>query len=291
MAQTPPVILTIAGFDPSSGAGITADIKTIAAHGCYGVACITALTVQSTGGVKRVEPLPGKLVRETLAELAADVDIAAIRIGMFGSAEVVDAVADFLRSARWPNVVLDPILRSSSGAELVDTKGRGKTAELLPLVTVITPNTVEAAALTGMEVGNVAEMKAAARKLHEMGAANVVITGGHLEKPVDVVSIAANGDCEQSEYASDRLHSTSTHGTGCAFATAMAVQMALGRTIPDAAVLAKAYVTKGIANAYPVGKGVGPINHLFRMQQDLGRTKAVVPEAAGADPELKFHSH
>lgn len=289
MAQTPPVILSIAGFDPSSGAGVTADIKTIAAHGCYGVACITALTVQSTAGVKRVEPVAGKLVRDTLAELESDVSIAAIRIGMLGSGEVVDAVSDFLKAVPRPNVVLDPILKSSSGAELLVPEAVKKFLGLLPLVSVVTPNIMEAARLTGLEVSTVAEMKAAAAKLHELGVENVVVTGGHLEKPVDVLSVA-HGNARQTEFASDRLRSTSTHGTGCAFATALAVQLALGRSLDDAVVLAKAYVTKGIANAYPVGKGVGPINHLFRMQQETARHTAV-PEPVGADPELKFHPH
>src|SRR5271167_350269 len=126
MAEKPPVVLTIAGFDPSSGAGVTADIKTIAAHGCYGVGCITALTVQSTRGVRRVEAADPSVVTETLEELDADLDIAAVRIGMLGSAKVVKAVAEFLSSprsgsrqarARLPNIVLDPILKSSSGAD------------------------------------------------------------------------------------------------------------------------------------------------------------------------------
>lgn len=288
MAQTPPVILSIAGFDPSCGAGTTADLKTIAAHGCYGISCITALTVQSTAGVRRVVPIAAEVVRETLAELAADMPIAALRIGMLGSGEVIDAVADFLRSTRNKNVVFDPVLRATSGADLVVSAAHGKVADLLPLVTVITPNIAEAAALTGMEVSNVAEMKAAARRLHEIGCANVIVTGGHLEKPVDVVSTTGANGLQQEELASDRLRSPYTHGTGCAFATALAVQMALGRSIPDAAVLAKAYVTKAIANAYPVGKGTGPINHLFRMQQE-NSPKGVIAEAAGADPELKFH--
>src|SRR2546423_5556137 len=132
--EKPPVVLTIAGFDPSSGAGVTADIKTIAAHGCYGVACISAITVQSTAGVRRVEPLSPDLVTETLEELVRDVEIAAVHIGMLGGAKVVKAVADFLeggssgrsaigRKYRLPNVVLDPILRSSSGAGLLATAG------------------------------------------------------------------------------------------------------------------------------------------------------------------------
>ena len=134
MSLTPPVVLTIAGFDPGSGAGVTADIKTIAAHGCYGVACITALTVQSTAGVRRVEAVDAGLVAETLAELASDLEIAAVHIGMLGSGKVVRAVADFLAAHKMPNVVLDPILKSSSGTDLVDAAGvRVLIEKLLPL--------------------------------------------------------------------------------------------------------------------------------------------------------------
>ena len=164
MAEKPPVVLTIAGFDPSSGAGVTADIKTIAAHACYGVACITALTVQSTAGVKRVEMVDSALITDTLEELAADLDIAAVHIGMLGSGKVVKAVADFLSGApakgssnragkaRLPNIVLDPILKSSSGADLLDAAGTRLLIErLIPLADVVTPNVDEAAVLTGMQ--------------------------------------------------------------------------------------------------------------------------------------------
>lgn len=268
MNQAPPVVLTISGFDPSSGAGTLADIKTLAAHGCYGVGCVTALTVQSTAGVKRVEPVSAKLVCETLEELAADLPIAAARIGMLGSAAVVEAVADFLRPGRVPHVVLDPVLKSTSGADLVDVKGAERIPKLLfPCATVITPNIEEAARLTRLPVSNVAEMKAAARKLHELGARNVIITGGHLERPIDLLSIAGTEGCEQREFASERLRSTATHGTGCAFSTAVAANLALGKQLSDAVVLAKAYVTKAIARAYPLGRGAGPIHHLFRMEE------------------------
>src|SRR5216117_3390135 len=138
---SPPIVLTIAGFDPSSGAGVTADIKTIAAHGCYGVACITALTVQSTAGVRRVEAVSAELVAETLTELSTDVDIASVRIGMLGSAKVTRAVADFLGRKKLENVVLDPILKATSGAALIDQSGaRIMVERLLPLTTVVTPN-------------------------------------------------------------------------------------------------------------------------------------------------------
>lgn len=173
MAERPPVVLTVAGFDPSSGAGVTADIKTIAAHGCYGVACITAMTVQSTAGVRRVEACSPDLVAETLEELAADIPIAAVHVGMLGSAKVVRALAEFLSSRsgknRLPNLVIDPILKSSSGADLLDGAGTRLLIEkLIPLADVVTPNIDEAAALTGLKVGDLEEMRAAANRLHEM---------------------------------------------------------------------------------------------------------------------------
>ena len=272
MAEAPPVVLTIAGFDPSSGAGVTADIKTIAAHGCYGVACITAITVQSTAGVRRVEAVDASLITDTLQELTSDMPIRAVHIGMLGAAKVVRAVADFLgqRSgkAKLPNVVLDPILRSSSGADLLDAAGtKVLTEKLIPLVDVLTPNVDEAAVLTGLKVTDLDEMRAAAAKLHEMGSAAVVVTGGHLDKAIDLLSFITKQGTEQEVFKAERQRSNSTHGTGCAFATAMACHLALERGLPEAALLAKTYVTAAIAAGHPLGRGTGPVHHLYRMNQ------------------------
>ena len=268
MDRSPPVVLTIAGFDPSSGAGVTADVKTIAAHGCYGVGCITALTVQSTAGVQRVEGITPELVAQTLDELRADLEISAVHIGMLGSASVVRAVADFLEKAGLPNIVLDPIIKSSSGHDLIDAAGLRLLIErLLPLAAVITPNVDEAAALTGLLVTNLEQMRAAATRLHQMGAASVVVTGGHLEKAIDLLSFASPRGAQQEVFKSDRLRSNSTHGTGCAFSTAMACHLARGRGLPEAVLLAKAYVAAAIANAHPLGSGTGPVHHLYRMHQ------------------------
>jgi hydroxymethylpyrimidine/phosphomethylpyrimidine kinase len=268
MPEAPPVVLTVAGFDPSSGAGVTADIKTIAAHGCYGVACITALTVQSTAGVKRVEPVAAELVTETLEELVSDVDLAAVHIGMLGSGKVLKAVVDFLAQEKPPNIVLDPILKASSGADLLDSSGVKLLSEkLLPLAAVVTPNVSEASALTGMEVTNPEQMKAAAVRLHEMGAEAVVVTGGDLEKAIDLLSFTSKRGVQQEIFKSERQRSTSTHGTGCAFATAMACHLAHGRGLPESVLLAKAYVTAAISHAHPLGKGTGPVHHLYRMHQ------------------------
>jgi hydroxymethylpyrimidine/phosphomethylpyrimidine kinase len=268
MVPSPPVVLTIAGFDPSSGAGVTADVKTIAAHGCYGVGCITALTVQSTAGVRRVETISPETVTDTLEELRSDLEISAVHIGMLGSGKVVRAVSDFLEKAGLGNIVLDPVIKSSSGRDLIDAAGaRFLVERLLPLATVITPNVDEAADLTGLSVSNLEQMRLAATRLHAMGAASVVITGGHLEKAIDLLSFTSRRGAEQEVFKSDRLKSNSTHGTGCAFATAMACHLARGRGLPEAVLLAKAYVAAAIANAHPLGRGVGPVHHLYRMYQ------------------------
>ncbi len=283
MAATPPVVLTIAGFDPSSGAGITADIKTIAAHECYGVACITALTVQSTQGVRRVEGVDPSIIAETLQELVSDLAVAAVHIGMLGNGQVVEVVADFLSQtspgkARLPHVVLDPILKSSSGADLLDAAGTRLLIErLVPLAELITPNLDEASVLTGMAVTNLDQMGEAAARLHSLGAANVVVTGGHLEKAIDLLSFTTTRGLEKEVFKADRQRSNSTHGTGCAFSTALACHLALGRGLPEAVLLSKAYVSAAIANAHTLGKGVGPVHHLYRMGQQR-RPSAIVSE-------------
>jgi hydroxymethylpyrimidine/phosphomethylpyrimidine kinase len=282
MAEKPPIVLTIAGFDPSSGAGVTADIKTIAAHGCYGIGCITALTVQSTMGVRRVEAIDPGLISETLEELATDLEIAAVHIGMLASGKVVKAVGEFLshsgssaqtssaaaKKARLPNVVLDPIFKSSSGADLLDPAGVRLLLDLLvPIVDMITPNVDEAEALTGIKVKELDDMRAAANKLHAMGSQAVVITGGHLDKAIDFLSFTSAKGIEQEVFKAERQRSNSTHGTGCAFATAMACHLALNRGLAEAALLSKTYVGAAIANGHPLGQGTGPVHHLYRMNQ------------------------
>jgi len=284
---TPPVVLTIAGFDPSSGAGITADIKTIAAHACYGVSCITALTIQSTRGVRRVEGVDPQLIAETLRELVSDVAVEAVHIGMLGSEQVVAVVADFLGQAfpgkaRLPHVVLDPILKSSSGADLLNAAGTRLLIErLVPLAELVTPNLDEASVLTGVAVTNLDQMREAAARLHSLGAENVVVTGGHLEKATDLLSFTTARGTQQEIFKADRQRSNSTHGTGCAFATAVACHLAYGRGLPEAVLLSKAYVSAAIANAHPLGRGVGPLHHLYRMSQQR-RPSTIVSEGEHA---------
>ena len=260
--KTQPVVLSIAGYDPSSGAGVTADIKTIAAHRCCAVTCITALTVQSTQGVKRVEAVDSRIIMETLEELITDFPFAAVRIGMLGAAEAVRTIAAFIRRNQPPHVVLDPVMKSSSGADLISREGAQILKEkFLPLADVITPNIDEAAALTGQPVRNPEEMQEAALQLHKMGARNVIITGGHLDPPTDLLSLGPGRDFKI--FSGQKITGSSTHGTGCAFATSLACNLALGETLPEATKAAKQYVANAMKNAAPIGKGKGPINHLY----------------------------
>jgi hydroxymethylpyrimidine/phosphomethylpyrimidine kinase len=295
MPVAPPVVLTIAGFDPSSGAGITADIKVIAAHECYGVACPTALTVQSTQGVRSVTVVEPRIVWDTLTELASDFDIAAVHIGMLGAESVVRTVADFLTQTRLPHVVLDPILRSSSGSDLLDSAGvRVMIERLFLLAELVTPNLEEALALAGIPASSGPEanaasgqggsagkasldlMREAARSLHSLGAANVVVTGGDLEKAIDLLSFTTGRGIEEEVFKAERQRSTSTHGTGCAFSTALACHLALDRGLPEAVLLSKAYVSAAIAKAQPLGHGTGPLHHLYRMNQQPRRAAPLV---------------
>src|ERR1700722_8451975 len=209
--HTPPILLTIAGFDPSWGAGIAADLKPFAAHNCYGVAAVTALTVQSPQGVVSVHATPSATLRAQLDTLAEDIEIAGVKIGMLANRGNASVVTEFLDKHKFAHVVLDPVFRPTAGnAELLDTSGlKFVRDELLKRVSVITPNVPEAEYLTGLEVKDLAGMKAAGLKLVEMGAQAVVVTGGHLEKPIDVLCIGTGGET----FGGDHIKSPNTHGS------------------------------------------------------------------------------
>src|SRR6266852_5811572 len=258
-----PVLLTIAGFDPSCGAGVGADLKTFAAHGCYGMAAITSLTVQSTHGVEAVHNTPSAEVREQLDVLARDCDIVGVKIGMLGNRGNAVVVAEFLDAHKFAHVVLDPVMKSSSGAELLDAAGiKYLASELLKRASVIPPNVPEAEVLTGLTIKDVADMEAAARKIVEMGARAASVKGGHMERAVDLLFDGT----EMFQLAGDRVKEETLHGTGCTFASAFAAQLAAGRPMFEAATLAKAYVTKAIEKGYPIGKGRVPLDHFYRQR-------------------------
>ena len=260
---TPPILLTIAGFDPCCGAGTVADLKTFAAHGCYGVAAITSMTVQNTQGVEAVHNTPSAELRGQLEILVQDCEIAAVKIGMLGNRGNAVVIGEFLDAHRFAHVILDPVMKSSSGTELLDAGGVKYVAtELMKRASVFTPNVPEAEVLTGLEIKDVSAMEAAARKLVEMGAPAVIVKGGHMERAVDVVFDGS----ELVQLGGDRVKTENMHGTGCTFASALAAQLAAGRGLIEAATLAKAYVTKAIEKGYAIGKGRVPLDHFYRLK-------------------------
>lgn len=274
---TKPVALTIAGFDPGSGAGVTADLKTFSAHRVYGVACISALTVQSTQGVRAVEPLSAVLVRQTLDCLAEDVLLSGIKIGMLGTSGIVSEVVSFLsgQSARLDRdrIVLDPVLRSTSGTPLLDANGvQVLRDQLLHCIGWITPNIQELAILIGDDRGGRDQVPAAAARLKEIAGRlgneelNVVVTGGDLTRPDDFL-LTASG--EQLWLPGEKIATSSTHGTGCAFSSALLCGLISGASAAEAVAAAKAYVTEALRAAYPVGKGKGPMNHFYRFGSEM----------------------
>lgn len=263
--------LTIAGFDPSSGAGVSADLMVFAAHNFFGTACITSLTVQSTTGVRSRHPVEASVIADTLACLEEDLPTAGIKIGMLGTAEAVAAVAYFIeairnRGSRLP-IVLDPVLRSSSGRELIDAEGaRLLRSRLFPLVDWITPNVEELAFLTGQPVVNRGQLATQAAALQQsIGSrrVNILAKGGHLNPPDDLVLTA---DGRQHWLAGERIETKSTHGTGCAFSSALLSRLLLGDEPISAARSAKEYVAEAMRTAEPQGHGVGPMNHLWPLR-------------------------
>jgi hydroxymethylpyrimidine/phosphomethylpyrimidine kinase len=260
-------VLTIAGFDPSSGAGVTADLMVFAAHGLFGTSCITALTVQSTRGVRATHPVDPEILSSSLECLVEDLPPAGIKIGMLGTSGATLAVVEFLTKFRSNHrdvpVVLDPVLRSSSGRELLDPEGvEILRTRLLPLVSWVTPNIDELAILSGMPVQGREDVQAAAASLQQISQTAsdpivVLATGGHLIPPDDLLLIAGS---EPRWLSGEHIVSNSTHGTGCALSSALLSRLVLGDEPYEAARAAKGYVAEAIRRAVPRGSGKGPLN-------------------------------
>ena len=253
--------LTIAGSDPSGGAGIQGDLKTFSAHGVYGMAVITALTAQNTVGVRDAYDVPPDFVRAQLEAVLDDLPVGAAKTGMLSVPATIEAVASVLGSRGLPFLVVDPVMVATSGDLLLrDDAVDVLVARLFPLATLITPNVPEAQRLSGMEIRTVEQMREAAAALVRRGARGVLITGGHLEGDRVVDLLHAGGAFR--EYAAPRLDTPHTHGTGCALAAAIAAQLALGAALPEAVARARAFVRRGIERAVVLGRGHNPLNHL-----------------------------
>jgi hydroxymethylpyrimidine/phosphomethylpyrimidine kinase len=254
--------LAIAGSDPVGGAGIQADLKTFAALGVYGTSAITAITVQNTLGVTAVAPVSADLVTAQIEAVAGDVQIYATKIGMLATAAIVEAVAAAIQELELPMVVVDPVMTSSSGERLLDGDGVGALiAELLPRARVVTPNIPEAEALSGYRIASPDDARRAAERIRNMGASAVIIKGGH-STGSDIVDLLYDGET-LTEVRTARIHGRRTHGTGCAFASAVAANLALGHSLADSTRMAQTYVTGAIAHAVAVGHGASSLDHFW----------------------------
>jgi len=257
--QTPPVALTIAGSDPGGGAGIQADLKVFAAHGCYGTSVITALTAQNTLGVHDLYLIPSPVVGTQLAAVLDDMPVAAAKVGMLASAQAAAEVAARARHGAFPHLVSDPVLRASTGRSL---GVRGAIERLLPYATVLTPNREEASALVGWEVTTPADMAGAASQLAAgRGDLTIVITGGDLpgDESVDVVWTQHGAKSLRGR----RVPTPNNHGTGCTFSAAITALLAHGSDVENAIRLAKEYVARALTGAvdWRLGAGAGPLDH------------------------------
>ena len=253
-----PIALTIAGSDPSGGAGIQADLKTFHQFHVYGEAVITLITVQNTERVSRVEVLSAGLVVAQLQAVLEDIPPHAAKTGALGNAEVIEAIAAEAARFNFP-LVVDPVMISKHGARLVadDAIGAMRT-RLLPRASLLTPNLHEAAVLANRRVERLEDMKDAARALHDLGAEAVLVKGGHLKgDAADVLYYRG----EFTEYRRQRVDTRHTHGTGCTYSAALTAHLAAGSTLPDAVDSAKTYITRAIGTNPELGRGNGPVNH------------------------------
>lgn len=255
--------LTIAGSDSSGGAGIQADLKTFAAFGVYGASAVTAITAQNTDGVLHAAVLSADLVTAQIEAVAGDITLHAVKTGMLGDAAVVEAVAAAIKELDLPLVVVDPVLASGGGARLLDDDGlQMMCTALLPLARVVTPNVPEAEILSGVRITSNEALKDAARRIHDLGAAAVVITGGHQpgHELNEVRDVFFDGH-RFVEFAVPRVDVGPVHGTGCAFAAAVAAHLALGHSVADAAARAQRYVAQAIADSLVLGRGARMLPH------------------------------
>lgn len=260
------VCLTIAGIDPSGGAGVYADIKTFSAFGCYGAAVITSITFQNTQRVFGAENQTAECVRKQILPILDDFNVSALKTGMLPTSEIIEETARIVAENKLPNLVVDPVVRSTSGFDLIDDKALKSLIEnLFPLSDIITPNIPEAERITGMKIKNVADIEKAARLMQSFGAKNVLIKGGHFAEEEGRTKTAKDFlfiGRELHIFGVEFIATKATHGTGCTLAAAIAANLATGRNLLEAVDSAKKFVTEAIRTAPHLGKGHSPINHL-----------------------------
>ena len=261
-----PRVLTIAGSDPSGGAGVQADLKTFTALGVYGMSAITSLTVQNTEGVFETFHLPADLVYRQIKAVAEDIGVDAVKTGMLGRGDTVSAVARAVREFGMENLVVDPVIRSSSGKDLLDEGGvELLRKELLPLARLVTPNVPEAEVLGGVKIKRLRDVELCAREILKTGVKAVLIKGGHMEGS-KVVDVLYEGGEEFHYFVRDRVRTRNTHGTGCTLSAAIASFLAKGLDLKVAVEKARDYLQGALENSLSLGRGRGPLNHTWSLK-------------------------
>ena len=255
-------VLTIAGSDSGGGAGVQADLKAMSANGTYAMSVITSITAQNTTGVTAIHDLPESIVEAQIDAIFADFDVAAVKTGMLSSAALASLVSRKLQQYHVPWIVVDPVMVSKSGQDLLQADAMDALKQaLIPLASVITPNIHEAERLTGLTIRTLPEARQAAKALHQLGCQHVLIKGGHLlESPA--TDLLYDGRFFRM-YKGEWIDTPHTHGTGCTFASALSAHLALGKPLPDAVDAAKQYVTAAIRHGLAIGRGRGPTNHFY----------------------------
>jgi len=264
-------VLTIAGSDPSGGAGIQADLKTMCALGVYGMSVITAVTVQNTAAVEAVQEIDREIVTGQIRAVFEDIPPEAVKIGMVSSGEIIGAIGESLRRFHARHVVLDPVMVSKSGFRLLRPEAVEAVKTLLPLAEVVTPNIPEAEILAGLSIRDEAGMREAARAIAQLGAKNILVKGGH-RLGEDARDLLYEGEAggRYTVLPGRRIPTKNTHGTGCTLSSAIACFLARGLEVAEAAAAAKAYITQAIEDALDLGRGNGPVGHLCALYRRAG---------------------
>lgn len=251
--------LTIAGSDCSGGAGIQADLKTFSALGTFGMSVVSAVVAENTSRVISIQDIDVKIIEDQIDAVFEDIEVAAVKVGMLPGIESMRAVAAKLREYRPPVIVMDPVMVATGGGDLMKPEALGTLKrELIPVVTLLTPNIPEAEIITGTSIRTQEDMKAATVEIHRMGAQNVLIKGGHLEgEAYDLLYDGVNF----YSFSAERIDTRNTHGTGCTLSSAITANLAKGMDMPSAVAEAKRYLTEAIRHGLAIGKGHGPTNH------------------------------
>lgn len=281
---TPPVALTIAGSDSGGGAGIQADLKTFAFHQVHGTSALTCVTAQNTCGVTRVDALPPEAVTAQIEAVVDDIGVQSAKLGMLLNADIMTAVAEAMQRSPVATLVIDPVMVSRTGAQLIDDTAIATVQKhLIPLATILTPNRYEAQILSGIEITSLSDMKAAASQIHALGPQVVLVKGGGMVGALRGVDVWFDGT-QHLTLTTTTVETSNTHGTGCTLSAAIAANLALGTDCLTAVQRAKEYVTQALHYALSIGQGQGPVGHFYSLVEGSRQTDSQSGQVSVSGP-------